>query len=360
MDQWPIQIRIQAVEAFIRLNSVIAAQRFLRQGDRHLRVPDRRTIVRWVQSWREHGKVENKKSSGRPRTVRTPENINRVRAEIQQSPQRSARRHSLTMQISRRSLHRILKSELKFHPYKLQVVHKLRPNDRQMRMTFCAHLQEMIAENNILPNLLMSDETHFHLTGFVNKQNFRYWSDTNPHLLHETPLHSPKVTVWCGVAKFGIIGPYFFQDLQGRTVTVNSERYLEMINTFLVPELRRMGHLDTTWFQQDGATAHTAINNMNRLRQLFPRRLISRFGDIQWPSRSPDLSAPDFFLWGYLKKKVFSTRKETLAELRASIRNEIAAIPRDMLASVMDSFLSRLHCCEVNEGGHLLDVIFRK
>ncbi|PSN54430.1 hypothetical protein C0J52_06664 [Blattella germanica] len=76
------------------------------------------------------------------------------------------------MQISRRSLHRILKSELKFHPYKLQVVHKLRPNDRQMRMTFCAHLQEMIAENNILPNLLMSDEAHFHLTGFVNKQNF--------------------------------------------------------------------------------------------------------------------------------------------------------------------------------------------
>ncbi|PSN54427.1 hypothetical protein C0J52_06663 [Blattella germanica] len=63
MDQWPIQIRIQAVEAFIRLNSVIAVQRFLRQGDRHLRVPDRRTIVRWVQSWREHGKVENKKSS---------------------------------------------------------------------------------------------------------------------------------------------------------------------------------------------------------------------------------------------------------------------------------------------------------
>ncbi|PSN40368.1 hypothetical protein C0J52_27245 [Blattella germanica] len=76
--------------------------RFLLQGDRHLRVPDRRTIVRWVQSWREHGKVENKKSSGRPRTVRTPENINRVRAEIQQSPQRSARRHSLTMQISDR------------------------------------------------------------------------------------------------------------------------------------------------------------------------------------------------------------------------------------------------------------------
>ncbi|KAJ4442800.1 hypothetical protein ANN_04393 [Periplaneta americana] len=239
-------LRIQVVEAFIRLNSEIAVQRFFRQGYRHHRVPDRRTIVRWVQFQKEHGKVENKKSSGRPRTVRMPENVNRVRAEMQPSPQRSARRHSLTMQISRRSLHRILKEDLKFHPYKLQVVRELRPIDRQMRITFCAQLQEMIAENNnILPNLLVSDEAHFHLTGFVNKQNIRYWSDTNPQLLHETPLHSPKVTVRCGVARFGIIGPYFFEDPKGRTVTVNSVRYLQMLNIFLVSELNRIGHLDT-------------------------------------------------------------------------------------------------------------------
>ncbi|KAJ4440946.1 hypothetical protein ANN_10795 [Periplaneta americana] len=85
---------------------------------------------------------------------------------MQRSPKRSARRHSLTLQISRRSLHRILKAGLKFHPYKFQVVHELRPIARQMRIAFCAQLQEMIADNNnILPNLLMSDEAHFHLTG---------------------------------------------------------------------------------------------------------------------------------------------------------------------------------------------------
>ena len=68
------------------------------------------------------------------------------------------------MQISRWLLHRILKADLKFYPYKLQVVHELRPIDRQMRITFCAQLQGMIAENNnILPNLLMSDEAYFHL-----------------------------------------------------------------------------------------------------------------------------------------------------------------------------------------------------
>ncbi|KAJ4451719.1 hypothetical protein ANN_03189 [Periplaneta americana] len=64
-----------------------------------------------------------------------------------------------------------------------------------------------------------------------------------------------------------------------------------------------------------------------------------------------DLSIPYFFLWDYLKEKVYFTRKETIAELQVSIYDEISVISRDMLARVMDSFLSRLHInCELNEG----------
>jgi hypothetical protein len=43
----------------------------------------------------------------------------------------------------------------------------------------------------------MNDEAHFHLSGYANKQNFRYWSDINLRQLHQKPLHSSKVTVWC-------------------------------------------------------------------------------------------------------------------------------------------------------------------
>ena len=145
------------------------------------------------------------------------------------------------------------------------------------------------------------------------------------------------------LTRFGIIGPYFFEDPQDGTVTVTTERYLHMLYTYLVPELRRIERLETTWLQQDGATAHTANISINGLRQQFSGRLISRFGDIHWPSRSPRLSVLDFFLWGNLKDKVFSTRKETIAQLEASIHDEIAAIPRDLLAHVMNSFPSRLY-----------------
>jgi hypothetical protein len=56
----------------------------------------------------------------------------------------------------------------------------------------------------------MSDEAHFHLSGYVNKHNIRYWANINPRELHQAPLHSEKVTVWRVISYFGIIGPVFF------------------------------------------------------------------------------------------------------------------------------------------------------
>jgi hypothetical protein len=47
-----------------------------------------------------------------------------------------------------------------------------------------------------------------------------------------------------------------------------------------------------------GATVHTARLSINTLRAAFPGRLLSRFGDIQWPSNSPDLTAADFIYGG--------------------------------------------------------------
>ena len=84
-----------------------------------------------------------------------------------------------------------------------------------------------------------------------------------------------------------------------------------MINEFLSPNLPP--NSGTLCFQQDGATAHTAVICIAAFRRLFRQRVISRFGDVSWPPRSPDLKAPDFFfLWGDLKSKVYSTRPTDL------------------------------------------------
>ena len=98
---------------------------------------------------------------------------------------------------------------------------------------------------------------------------------------------------------------------------------------------------------------------MEMLRELFPGRLVSLRGDISWPPRSPDLSPCDFFLWGYLKAKVYKHRPRTLQELKDVIRQEVAAIPREVTRRTMDNFRERLRECLNNGGHHLSDIIFK-
>jgi hypothetical protein len=113
--------------------------------------------------------------------VRTPYNIARVLASVSSSPRRSARKHAQALGMSDRSVRRILHGDLSLHPYKLQTVHSLSGQDREMRLQFCRQFVGILTENPDLPNkLLMSDETYFHLHGIVNKQNFRYWLAANP------------------------------------------------------------------------------------------------------------------------------------------------------------------------------------
>ena len=74
--------------------------------------------------------------------------------------------------------------------------------------------------------------------------------------------------------------------------------YVEMLKSFVAPALNNFPQLHEAWFQQDGATSHTARQSMAAVRESFGNHVISRFGDIPWPPTSPDLSVCDFFLVG--------------------------------------------------------------
>ena len=105
---------------------------------------------------------------------------------------------------------------------------------------------------------------------------------------------------------------------------------------------------------------------MTIVRNMFPGHLISRFGDVQWPPRSPNLSTCDFFLstcdfflWRYLKSRVYTHKPRTLSDLKVAIRQEICPINRQLLARVMDGFKKRLENCIQEDGRHLTDIIFK-
>ncbi|GFX40974.1 hypothetical protein TNCV_2216721 [Trichonephila clavipes] len=79
-------------------------------------------------------------------------------------------------------------------------------NDHQARRRFVEWAQNEIA---VVPHfhkrILFSDEAHFWLNGYVNKPNCRIWTEANPQVYVETPLHPEKLTVWCALWAGGIL-----------------------------------------------------------------------------------------------------------------------------------------------------------
>ncbi|GFU89705.1 uncharacterized protein TNCV_2265951 [Trichonephila clavipes] len=67
-----------------------------------------------------------------------------------------------------------------------------------------------------------------------------------------------------------------------------------MITNFFIPELNNHD-VQELWFQQDGATCHTARATIYLLKDTLGDRLISRFGPVNWPPRSCDLTPLDYF-----------------------------------------------------------------
>lgn len=320
--------------------------------------PSKSTIQRLVAKFEKAGSVNNQPTPARRRNARSAENIAAVRESVQENPRQSIPRRAQTLGLSQTSTWRILRRDLGLHPYKIQLTQSLKVNDHRQRRAFADWVLERLEENpNFGRKIIFSDEAHFWMNGYVNKQNCRIWDDANPHEIHQVELHPKKVTVWCGFWAGGIIGPFFFENDVGEAITVNGERYRRMITDLFLPALDDMG-LDDMWFQQDGATCHTADATMNILQQRFAGMVISRRGDVNWPPRSCDLTPLDFFLWGFLKSQVYANNPQSTDALKVNITTAIAQVQQNLCGRVIENWITRIHATVRSRGGHLNDVIF--
>ncbi|GFV59974.1 uncharacterized protein TNCV_4183441, partial [Trichonephila clavipes] len=113
------------------------------------------------------------------------------------------------------------------------------------------------------------------------------------------------------------------------------------------------------WFQQDGATCHTARATIDLLKDTFGDRLISRFGPVNWPPRSCDSTPLDYFLWGYVKSLVYADKPQTLDHLEDNIHRVIADIRPQMLEKVIENWTSRVEYIRARHGSHMPEIIFK-
>jgi hypothetical protein len=128
------------------------------------------------------------------------------------------------------------------------------------------------------------------------------------------------------------IGPLFFEQA-GKAVTVPSARYRKMLEESLAPELHRLQTPpNIVWFEQDGATMHSVLVF---LQGVFPEKVISKSGTVEWTPRSPNLSLADFFLWGHLKAQVYREHLRSLRQLKQRIRAAVGTVSDEMLQAVL-------------------------
>ncbi|GFT38569.1 uncharacterized protein TNCV_4948891 [Trichonephila clavipes] len=130
-----------------------------------------------------------------------------------------------------------------------------------------------------------------------------------------------------------------------------------MITNFFISELNNHD-VQELWFQQDGATCHTARATIDLLKDTFSDRLISRFGPVNWPPRSCDLTPLDYFLWGYVKSLVYAVKPQTLDHLEDNIRHVIADLRPQMLEKVIENWTSRLDYIRASRGSSMPEIIY--
>ncbi|GBM16818.1 hypothetical protein AVEN_9401-2-1, partial [Araneus ventricosus] len=94
-------------------------------------------------------------------------------------------------------------------------------------------------------------------------------------------------------------------------------------------------------FQHDGAPSHKVSSVQQYIRDTFQQQVIGNGGCVEWPPRSPGLNALDFFLWGYIKQRVYAIPPSTLQELLNRITDAYASVSPAMLYNVQREVQSR-------------------
>lgn len=316
------------------------------------RQPHKRTFSKLVTNLKEYGAFKKPVLSRQKPS--NEEKVNNVLLAVTENPGISTRKIEIDVDIAKSTAHFILQKQ-KFHPYKYRICQGLMPGDTERRRTFCEWYTRKCQENEHFPyQIIWSDESMVTNNGIFNRKNVYYWSKENPHLCKKLRhQHRFGFNMWAGILGTRIIGPFFYHQ------NLTSERYLNLLQNNLEETLGDLPleEVRDCWFQQDGAPAHNSRAVREYLSATFPEKVISTYSETPWPARSPDITPPDFFLWGFVKNYVYQQSFETEEQLRTLVLEAFHSITPEMLNDVLASTVRRCYLCLENEGNlfeHLL------
>jgi hypothetical protein len=154
---------------------------------------------------------------------------------------------------------------------------------------------------------------------------------------------------FCGVTPKDLIRPFIPQ------ANIDAGAYQNLVAKEFLPALRKRMASSNTWFQQDGAPAHTAETPVNFLNRKCGTHRIGKGGEHDWPAGSPDLSVCDYWLWNILLRHINACETKIKEQMKTAIREACAGVSAQKCQDVFLGFHRRLEECITNNGGQVRD-----
>lgn len=320
----------------------------------HRRFPNRRTPNHQVfaSTFRRLSELGISKAerAGAPRRQNVADREEAVIDTVLDNPTTSTRRVSVQLGFSQSFVSRTVRREL-LHPYHYTGVQALHPGDAEQRLRFCQWLIRRINDNPyFVSSVLWTDEAIFTRDGITNFRNLHHYSLNNPHVKRSRRFqHRFSINIWGGIFNGHLLE---LQELNNR---MNANSYRDFLENHLYDLLEDipLNIRQQMYFQQDGAPPHNGRFVTEWLNNNFHDRWIGRFGPVRWPPRSPDLNPLDFFLWGFLKQRIYSEVINTREQLQERITMAANEIRGNLnMRHVYTSLIRRCQACIAAEGGH--------
>lgn len=306
--------------------------------------PHFRTFGRISQTLSDYGSFD--KVRDHYVTRREPVSDINVLTQLNLNPESSCRKIADEVNLSKSNVSKIIKKH-GYHDYKYKRVHNLHDNDPQRRLEFCNwYRRQLENDNRFSHKIIWGDETLITNKGMFNRRNKHFYAINNPHLTQEVlPQNRFSVNIWCGMFDNRLLGPYIIDG------TLTAQRYINLLED-MVDDLPLQHRQNRIWFQQDGAGPHNAAIVTNFLNESFPNSWMGTTGPVAWPARSPDLNPLDYYLWGYLKNKVYDRQVRRIEEINGRMLETLGAIEPQTIRAAVQEMDIRTALCIQQHGGH--------
>ena len=295
------------------------------------------TVQRWQALYRKMNKIDLEKPPGRPKDVRTKNVIRKVKERLKRKPRQSARKLAKRLDISERSMNRIIKDDLHLHAYHVTIEPKLSDLHKKQRLSFAYWVRKNLRIEDHR-KILFSDEKYFSMDGIYNRQNDRVYAasrdEADEHGGTMQRSKFPKhIMVWLGASRNGLTGSIIFEPGQ----TLAHENYIDVVLPHALSEGRRLIG-DGFIYQQDNATPHTHSKTQAWCANNFPRFINKE----KWPANSPDLNVLDYYVWDAIGNNMNWKHVHNYETLRQEIKKGIANISRDDLVRSIENWSTRI------------------